>query len=55
MANASVGKDQAKLDAVSYVDIDESGKFKYVLVKLYINDKSKYIVRGFKWGEYHGM
>ena len=36
------------------VDIDPSGKFKYVLIKLHFeNNTSKLLVRGFAWGEYH--
>lgn len=44
---------KAKLDAVEDVKIDPSGRFKYILIKLYIGDHTKYIVRGFKWAEYH--
>ena len=36
------------------VDIDPSGKFKYVLIKLHHDDNtSKLLVRGYAWGEYH--
>ena len=50
---------QAKLDAVPDVEIDPSGRFKYVLIKLYVDDgapdeKFKFIVRGNARGEYHG-
>ena len=45
---------KAKLDAVSNVDIDSNGRFKYVLIKLYIENESKTIVRGYGWAEYHG-
>merc|ERR1711881_461142 len=38
--------------AVDAVDIDPSGVFKYVLIKLK-GEEDKYIVRGYKWGEYH--
>ena len=47
-----------KLDAVKEVDIDESGRFKYILLKVHSeesgNEVSKFIARGFKWAEYHG-
>eukprot|EP00111_Clytia_hemisphaerica_P019977 TCONS_00058914-protein len=42
-----------KLSAVTDVDIDDSGKFKYVLIKLYLGEKSKCVVRGYSWAEYH--
>jgi phosphohistidine phosphatase len=48
------------LASVPEVDIDSDGTFKYVLIKVYGSKKSsspeevKTIVRGFKWGEYHG-
>ena len=45
------------LDSVEDVDIDESGRFKYILVKVWPLDDEKtfkYIVRGYKWAEYHG-
>jgi phosphohistidine phosphatase len=36
------------------VDIDASGRFKYVLIRLYLKDNtSKLLVRGHAWGEYH--
>ena len=46
-----------KLDSVRDVEIDENGRFKYILIK--VTDSSqggefKYIVRGFDWAEYHG-
>lgn len=46
---------QAKLDAVADVDIDDHGRFKYVLIKVYYGEKDefKYIVRGYSWAEYH--
>lgn len=49
-----------KLASIPEVDIDPDGTFKYVLIKVYGAKKSsspeevKTIVRGFKWGEYHG-
>jgi len=44
---------------VPVVDIDASGRFKYVLVKVYTSDVKQdagefaYFVRGHAWGEYH--
>ena len=36
------------------VDIDASGTYKYVLIKLHFGDGSfKVLVRGYSWGEYH--
>jgi len=43
----------AKLDAVPDVDIDEDGRFKYVLIKCHLEDQEKYIVRGYKWAGFH--
>ena len=46
-----------KLSNVSDVEIDENGRFKYILIKV-IDDTQgnvyKYIVRGFAWASYHG-
>lgn len=46
----------AEMDAVENVDIDASGKFKYILIK--VTDKatrdSKFIVRGYERCGYHG-
>ncbi|KAK2586347.1 hypothetical protein KPH14_010639 [Odynerus spinipes] len=38
------------------VDIDDSGKFKYILLNVHdkTNDASKTIVRGYKRAEWHG-
>ncbi|PNF33243.1 hypothetical protein B7P43_G10606 [Cryptotermes secundus] len=50
-----------KLASIPEVDIDSDGTFKYVLIKVYGAKKPsspeevKTIVRGFKWGEYHGI
>ncbi|XP_022085067.1 14 kDa phosphohistidine phosphatase-like isoform X2 [Acanthaster planci] len=44
------------LDAVEDVDIHDSGKFKYILIKIWPEgDESNYkhIVRGYKWAGYH--
>lgn len=51
----------AKLEAVPLVDIDNAGRFKYILIKVYGKEKadgsepSKLIVRGYKRAEWHGM
>ncbi len=45
---------QQKLEAVNSVDIDESGTFKYVLIKITDGQNSKFVVRGFDWAEFHG-
>ena len=45
-----------KLDAISDAIIDGSGRFKYILCKIYENDNRndfKYIVRGTATAEYH--
>lgn len=50
----------AKLDAIPVVDIDNEGRFKYILIKVYGPEKSdgtepsKLIVRGYKRAEWHG-
>lgn len=48
-----------KLDAIPLVDIDKSGRFKYVLIKVYGKEQhgvepSKLIVRGYKRAQWHG-
>ncbi len=43
------------LDKIENVKIDSNGRFKYILIKLIHNNQEKFIVRGFKWAEYHGM
>lgn len=51
----------AKLDAIPLVDIDDSGRFKYILIKVYGKEKadgtepSKLIVRGYKRAQWHGI
>lgn len=47
---------KAKLDDIKNVEID-SGRFKYVLIKVYYGDGEdfKYIVRGNRIAEYHGV
>ncbi|EDO34648.1 predicted protein [Nematostella vectensis] len=42
-----------KLDAIPDVDIDESGIFKYILLKITDGDKEKNIVRGYEWADFH--
>ena len=37
------------------VNIDPSGRFKYVLIRLKQGNEEKYVVRGFEWAEYHGI
>ena len=44
-----------KLDQVQNVDIDSGGRFKYILVKISDGSREKYIVRGYRRAEYHGM
>ena len=44
-----------KLAALEDVEIDESGRFKYILIKVFAGSTSKFIVRGYDWAEYHGM
>ena len=36
------------------VNIDPSGRYKYILIKLEQNGQEKYVVRGHGWAEYHG-
>lgn len=51
----------AKLAAIPLVDIDDEGRFKYILIKVYGpaqadgTEPSKLIVRGFKRAQWHGM
>ena len=47
---------EAKFSSIPNVDIDESGRFKYVLIKVYSGhgENSKYIVRGYSWADFHG-
>jgi len=49
----SMSNSSAKLAAVPDVDIDSSGRFKYVLIKCHIGDEEKFIVRGYKWAGFH--
>ncbi|EDV27409.1 14 kDa phosphohistidine phosphatase [Trichoplax sp. H2] len=43
------------LNSFTDVDIDESGTFKYILIKLTDrrSSSSKFIVRGYSWASYH--
>ncbi|XP_054769738.2 14 kDa phosphohistidine phosphatase-like [Lytechinus pictus] len=41
------------MQRVDEVDIDGSGRFKYILIKLSVGDQSKYIVRGYRRCGYH--
>lgn len=51
----------AKLEAVPVVHIDDAGRFKYILIKVWGKEKadgseaSKLIVRGFKRAQWHGI
>lgn len=53
-------KMDAKLAAIPLVDIDDEGRFKYILIKVYGpaqadgTEPSKLIVRGFKRAQWHG-
>lgn len=53
-------KMDAKLEAVPLVDIDDQGRFKYILIKVYGREQadgtepSKLIVRGYKRAQWHG-
>lgn len=49
-----------KLDAVPIVDIEDSGRFKYILIKVYGREQAdgtepfKLIVRGYQRAQWHG-
>lgn len=43
----------SKLNAVECVEIDPSGRFKYILVKITHDSHHKYIVRGHRRAAYH--
>eukprot|EP00794_Sanderia_malayensis_P015768 gene15768-17359_t len=47
---ASLGE---KLQAIDSIDIDSSGRFKYVLIKVTDGSNSKFIARGYDWAEFH--
>ena len=46
---------EEKFASVQEVDIDDSGKFKYILIRIFAESASKFIVRGYDWAEFHGM
>ncbi|RNA41290.1 14 kDa phosphohistidine phosphatase-like [Brachionus plicatilis] len=41
------------MDNIANVDIDESGRFKYILIKVKSSENEKYVVRGYAWAEFH--
>lgn len=49
-----------KLDAIPNVDIEDSGRFKYILLKVYGKEEAdgtepaKLIVRGYQRAQWHG-
>lgn len=43
------------MENIVNVDIDAAGRFKYILIKIKIGDKEKYVVRGYSWAEFHGI
>lgn len=43
------------MDEISDVDIDDNGRFKYILVKIKQGSEQKYIVRGYSRAAYHGI
>lgn len=56
---ADKSSSDARLEAVPQVDLDEQGRFKYILIKLYAKDHKsdnsfKYLVRGYGWAGFHG-
>jgi hypothetical protein len=42
------------MNSIDDVRID-SGRFKYILIKVSKNGEEKYVVRGYAWAEYHGI
>lgn len=42
------------MENIANVDIDASGRFKYILIKIKSVNNEKYVVRGYAWAEYHG-
>lgn len=49
-----MSEDVSRLDDIPDVDIDSNGRFKYVLIEVNYMGSSKRVVRGYKWGDYHG-
>lgn len=43
------------LSDISNVNIDSKGRFKYILIKIKLNEKEKFVVRGHAWAEFHGI
>lgn len=41
------------MNQISDVNIDDSGRFKYILIRVSKNGEEKHVVRGYKWAEYH--
>ena len=41
------------LDDIPNVSIDPTGRFKYIQIRLRLDSKEKYVVRGYKRAEYH--
>ena len=54
VSSASKKYKMGSLDSVADVDIDSSGKFKYILIEIEKGGHKKTIVRGYKWAGYHG-
>lgn len=50
----SINKMSEALNKVEDVDIDASGVFKYILIKVKDKDAAKMIVRGYARCDYHG-
>lgn len=59
-SRAYAQKMDPKLEAIPLVDIDDSGRFKYILIKVFGREQadgtepSKLIVRGYKRAQWHG-
>lgn len=45
----------SSLSDIPSVEIDPSGRYKYILIKLRQNDHEKFVVRGHAWADYHGI
>lgn len=55
MSSSSLSSSSSPLGDIPSVDIDPSGRFKYILIKLRQNGHEKFVVRGHTWAEYHGI
>ncbi len=42
------------MESIADVDIDRSGVFKYILIRVAVGNVTKHIVRGYGSAEYHG-